>query len=133
MTDPVRIEIINLDEWQAKLAKMDAALSEQAVVRALTAGALLIENDAKTKAPYRTGTLRRSIHTERGEGMEVIIGTDVEYAARLEFGFMGADSLGRQYHQPARPYLRPAFDENKDAAIEEVGKALAELLEAAVA
>ena len=47
MTDPVRIEIVNLDEWNAKLKTMDDALSEQAVVRALTAGALLIQNAAK--------------------------------------------------------------------------------------
>ena len=131
MTDPVRIEIVNLDEWNAKLKTMDDALAEQAVVRALTAGALLIQNAAKEQAPYRTGTLRRSIHTEQGDGMEVIVGTDVPYAARLEYGFMDADSRGRQYHQAARPYLRPAFDENKDEAIEEVGKALAELLEKA--
>ena len=64
--------------------------------------------------------------------MEVLIGTDVPYAARLEYGYVGPDSLGRTFHQPARPYLRPAFDNNKDAAIREVGEALADLLEKAV-
>ena len=131
MADPVRMEIVNLAEWKDKLQAMSKELSEQAVVRALTAGALLIENDAKANAPYKTGTLRRSIHTEQGDGMEVIVGTDLDYAARVEFGFMQADSLGRNYHQPAQPYLRPAWDDNIDRAMEEIGVALAELLEAA--
>ena len=132
MTDPVRMEIVNLDEFDAKLKRLGDALAETAVIRALTAGALIIENDAKRKAPYKTGTLKRSIHTERGDGMSVLIGTNVPYAARLEFGFMGADSRGRMYHQAARPYLRPAFDDNRDAAIREVGEALADLLERAL-
>ena len=131
MADPVRMEIVNLAEWKDKLQAMSKELSEQAVVRALTAGALLIENDAKANAPYKTGTLRRSIHTEQGDGMEVIVGTDLDYAARVEFGFMQADSLGRNYHQPAQPYLRPAWDDNIDRAMEEIGVALGELLEAA--
>jgi len=132
MSNPIRMEIVNLDEFDAKLKRLSDALAETAVVRALTAGAMIIENDAKRKAPYRTGTLRRSIHTERGDGMSVLIGTNVPYAARLEFGFMGADSRGRMYHQAARPYLRPAFDDNRDAAIREVGEALADLLERAL-
>ena len=28
---------------------------------------------------------------------------------RLEYGFVGTDSLGRQYHQPAFPHFRPAL------------------------
>jgi HK97 gp10 family phage protein len=132
VSDPVRIEIVNLAEWQAKLKKLDDVLAEQAVVRALTAGALLIENDAKRRAPYKTGTLRRSIHTEQGDGMEVLIGPDAPYGARIEFGYVGPDKRGRMFHQPAQPYLRPAFDENRDAAIKEVGEALAQLLEAAL-
>lgn len=48
------------------------------------------------------------------------IGTDVEYARRIEFGFVGADSLGRVYNQAAQPYLRPALDENESAILKEI-------------
>lgn len=41
-------------------------------------------------------------------------GLDPPYARRIEFGFVGTDSLGRHYHQAAQPYMRPAF-ENKQA------------------
>lgn len=30
-------------------------------------------------------------------------------AARLEYGFVGTDRLGRNYHQPAFPHFRPAL------------------------
>lgn len=32
------------------------------------------------------------------------------YARRIEYGFVGADVLGRRYNQPPQPYMRPAFD-----------------------
>jgi hypothetical protein len=43
-------------------------------------------------------------------------GFDPPYARRIEYGFFGADSLGRVYHQAAEPYMRPAFDSEKDGA-----------------
>lgn len=59
------------------------------------------------------------------------IGTDLEYAARIEFGFTGPDSLGRVYNQPAQPYLRPAFDTKRTAAVNEIGRVLGRLAKAA--
>lgn len=60
-----------------------------------------------------SGRLRQSIsHMILRETMRVIarIGTNVIYARRLELGFVGTDSLGRNIHQGPRPYLRPALD-----------------------
>jgi len=36
--------------------------------------------------------------------------TDAPQAMRLEFGFVGTDSLGRHYTQPPFPHWRPAED-----------------------
>lgn len=120
-------------ELARKLAALGEAVAGDALAAALRSGALLVEADAKRRAPYRTGTLRRSIHTEVDAGgakAEASVGTDVPYAARLEFGFEGKDKLGREYHQPPRPYLRPALDENMDAAAREIGEALAAAIRA---
>lgn len=38
-----------------------------------------------------------------------IVGSTLPYAARREFGFDGADSLGRVYHDPGAFYLTRAF------------------------
>jgi hypothetical protein len=71
-------------------------------------------NDVKQGAPYLTGTLRRSIHaeppTDDDDQPFVLVGTDLPYARRLEYGFLGTDALGRYYHQPPQPYFRPPLD-----------------------
>jgi HK97 gp10 family phage protein len=91
---------------------------------ALKAGGLVIQNDAKRRAPYLTGTLRRSIAMEDGPGAtEITIGTDVEYAGFVEFG---------TYKMAARPYLRPAFDENIPEVTRTIAEALSDLIEAAL-
>jgi hypothetical protein len=55
---------------------------------------------------------------------KVETGTNLEYAARVEFGFAGADKLGRIYNQPADPYLRAGFDFEKDEVEKSISKAL---------
>ena len=78
------------------------------------------KNDVQAGSPYKTGTLRRSIHVEPvsgiikdGEGRAyVLVGTDLPYARRLEYGFVGPDKRGRTFHQAPRPYFRPPLDQN---------------------
>jgi hypothetical protein len=79
-------------------------------------------NDVKSIAPYDTGTYRRSIHvemTEEGGSPVALIGTDLPYACRLEFGFYDmTDSLGRTYHQFPQPHFRPPLDTEMDRYID---------------
>lgn len=44
----------------------------------------------------------------------VKVGSTVVYAARVEMGFVGKDSLGRYYNQPPKSYLRAAVMKNKE-------------------
>ncbi len=63
-----------------------------------------------------TGTLKARITHEIDEAtMTGRVGTNLEYARRLELGFVGTDSLGRRYNQAPRPYLRPALEKNRAA------------------
>lgn len=89
---------------------------------------LEIANDARPRAAYKTGTLRRSIEVkELGPG-EVRVGSELPYAARIEFGFSGRDSLGRVYSQGARPYLRPSLDENRQRLRQAIADAVSAAL-----
>ena len=72
------------------------------------------------------------------------VGTDLEYAAAQEFGatimpkrakvlhFFAADGTEvftkGPVKIPAHPYLRPAFDNNRHAAVAEVGRVLGQAL-----
>lgn len=71
---------------------------------------------AKRLCPVDTGRLRTSIVEELrhdGEGLLEVVGTNVEYAPRIELGYTGTDSLGRTYAQPPHPFLRPAAEAAK--------------------
>lgn len=135
-------------ELSAKLAAMGRDVSKD-LQTATVAGALVIQNLAKEKAVYVTGNMRRSIHIggheehapdsrdivqrgqERvpqpqvsGDEVTVFVGTDVEYAPAVEFG---DEETGRA----AKPFMRPAYDEGREDAMQEVGAALADIIRAA--
>lgn len=107
--------------------------------------AFIFENEAKAQVPVDTGMLRDGIHTETIEDAptrQVLAvtpvvesgnkyGFDPAYARRIEFGFMGTDSLGRTYHQPAQPYMRTAFEMRKADAEEAIRNGVLENLQGA--
>jgi len=69
-------------------------------------GALMVvansyKSDVQTITPYLTGTLRRSIHAELVRDDTALVGSNLEYAAPVEYG------TGRR--QP-KPYFRPPID-----------------------
>lgn len=123
------VEVEIPEGLRSKLAAIAARLGGDAAAIPLMAGAQIVANAAREKAPVLTGTLRRSIRAE-AMGRDVVVGTELPYARRIEFGFTGADSRGRQYNQAARPYLRPALDENKQRVMEAVKAAAGDLLKA---
>ncbi len=91
-------------------------------------GAQMIVEEAKVHVPVDTGRLRDAIHGDllvdepERQGWQVAPfvaannkwGFDPPYARRIEYGFVGQDSLGRTYHQAAQPYMRPAVDAKRD-------------------
>ena len=117
----------SFDTLARKHQALAAAVNGDALEAAATAGMLLIVNQAKANVHKLSGNLSRSLHTqttEKGDTSVVVEGgTDAEYGATEE--------LGNAY-RPAHPYLRPAFDEKKGAALQETAAALHELNKKAV-
>lgn len=115
--DFFKIEVKGIKELQNTLKSIDNELQD-ILSKAVSQGAAVVEKDAKMRVVVKTGTLRRSIReikTIRSPTRaESQVGTDIKYAARIEFGYTGPDRRGRTFHQGARPYLRPALDENKN-------------------
>lgn len=119
-------EVKGIDELKKKLGKLSEAAAGDVLKVALTAGALPIQNLSKVYAPYLSGALRSSIHTEANTvgayKAEARIGTNVEYARAQEFGYKNI---------PPHPYMRPAFDEKLGEAQEEVAAVMREQIEKA--
>jgi hypothetical protein len=95
-----------------------------AAIQAMQYTVTWIETQAKQTTAFtdRTANLRNSIHGQVvkdaptgvvgsvGAGLPGV-GATMEYAARIELGFVGQDSLGRAYNQAPRPFIRPAVEE----------------------
>lgn len=111
------------------IAYLDKVASTNNIQQALGKACALVERDAKIKAPKGNGDLRRSI-TSEVNGTEGKIFTPLYYAPYVEYGTgLFAENGGRSdvpwsykddsgnwwttYGQHPKPYLRPAFDENK--------------------
>lgn len=123
---------LGINEAIAALAKMDARVDGATALTAVQVGALL---EAKAKNNFEgshkrgeprvpngdnkpnvvTGTLRRSIRStptvKIAGGYTTMVGPTTEYGRRVELGFVGRDSLGRNYNQPPYPYFGPAVEE----------------------
>jgi hypothetical protein len=109
------MEVIGLSETLAAIQK---ELAERARVakNAVRLAGNEYKNDVQKIAPYKTGTYRRSIHVqmiEENGNPYALVGTDLPYGKRLEFGFWDmTDKLGRHFYQRAQPHFRPALDLN---------------------
>mgnify|MGYP001162039358 CR=1 FL=1 len=86
------------------------------------AAAEQVQQEAKAVVPVRTGNLRDHIAVETYEGYTtaMVHTSGVPYAARVEYGFVGYDSLGRYYNQAPRPYLTPAAELVRPRFIDEM-------------
>lgn len=110
---------INLVDHKSEIAQA----TNDAILRALDIVGNKAADYAAGLAPVDTGNLKNSITSEVDAGEQAVyIGTDVEYAASVEYGHhqevgryvpeIGA-RLVREY-VPAQPFLRPAIQEHID-------------------
>lgn len=75
-----------------------------------------------------TGNYRRSWRVNPirvGSSLGVSVGTNAPQGRRLEYGFNGADSLGRVYNQAPRPHVAPAVQRAEPQIIARLEQAVA--------
>ena len=98
-------------------------LVDDAIPEIAVESSSLVEDSAKQTVPVITGQLRDSIITEvsrAADGSLVVeIGPTKDYADDVEFGGL---------RRLAKPYLRPAIDENEDAVVQAIAAKLQSLL-----
>lgn len=72
-----------------------------------------------------TGAYRNSWSTKAvssGSVIMVVVGTNAPQGNRLEHGFAGADSRGRNYSQPPFPHVEPAVVEMQQEMIDTLAR-----------
>ena len=120
------VQLKGARELYEALSEMEPRLAKKVLRTALRNAARPILAAAKANAPYQTGATRsqlklRAMKRKKGR-VGVIVQTgegaykgDVFYASFAEWGTR---------HQPAKPFMRPAFDTN---AVTSIGIASAEI------
>ena len=113
-----------MKSFEELLVQLEAkkAVAAASAARGANKAGLLAEGDAKRLCPVDTGRLRNSIHTElvlTESGGEAHVGSNVEYAAYLEYGTGQRGDSSVEHRQdwlgrPPKPYLRPAVEINRD-------------------
>lgn len=79
----------------------------------------IVSSNLINSITYSTSTEQLPVSQGDGKSLReaprggVKIGTTVVYGPRVEFGFVGTDSLGRNYNQPAKSFLRSSLLDNK--------------------
>lgn len=97
-------------QLQAKLKSMPGEIMK-AVAMGMARAGLEVQNQAKTKAPYQTGNLRRSLTMDPsivGVRDQVRVGSNLEYARIQDLG--GAAGKKRRGRIKAKRYLIGPFE-----------------------
>jgi len=117
------------EELASEMLAMAAGAKATAQRGVMRAG-LWMEGQIKTNASGRpgpnapTGNYRRTWTTNRvGRGPTVAaasVGTNAPQGRRLEYGFVGVDSLGRRYNQRPYPHVEPAMGPGEQRLLDEL-------------
>lgn len=120
----VDISVLGERELERKLAKLTAGVQRKIVRRALRDAAKPIRDAAKSRAPVKSGRLRRNIKVRSMRRSRVRLGVLVRTGTRDE---MGIPSDSPWYYPaiieygyenvPANPFLRGALDSNRQKAL----------------
>ncbi len=135
-----------MDDLTRKLERLAAAATKETLSRLGVRNMLPVEARAKDYCPVETGNLRGKITTQAAEtddGVEIRSGTNVDYGPFVEYGTgqrgaaAGVDHPDDYIYGPKpgmapRPFLRPAWDEGREAVLEGLVEDLEKAVEDAV-
>jgi HK97 gp10 family phage protein len=137
MPETVSVKIDGLDDLERKLKDLGPKLAKRGLRKALADAGEVMKEAQIARAPVGPGTgdhpggnLRETISAVVKASPTNEEGTVV--VAPTRHGFYGMFAEFGTSHQPAKPWMTPAFDESKEAAQQKFVDALKDALEEAV-
>lgn len=132
MAKSVTVKLDGLRDLGQRMKGLSEAMNSRIARAATAAGAAVIRDAAKQKVAVDTGNLKKNIIVKRlpkGESpltSEHIVTvrqgklTKKQKASGLGDAFYGRFVEYGTAKMPARPYLRPAYDQNKEKAVQAI-------------
>lgn len=120
------VEIIGEKLLLAQLVKLEDAVQKDSLEEAASAGATVVEEAAQENISEDTGRAKEGIHQETYSKAKTKVEVDVApekkdfYARFLEFGTS---------KMSAKPFMRPAIDDNEDKVVEAIKTTLKDKIE----
>jgi len=120
----LKAEVEGAEEVVKLLEEMGQKAGE-VLAKAAEAGGRVALSEARRRCPVKTGRLRASLTLTQGRKTPARANVRIEHGKKEYYGKFV--ELGTR-KQPARPFMRPAVDENKqqisEAVTEEIGRAV---------
>jgi HK97 gp10 family phage protein len=139
MADNVTVQVQGLDELERKLSELPTKLSKLYIRKALQAGARIWRDEIRQNAPRLTGWLSSQVTfttslSSTYESGTAHVGVRAKQNPKDKRKVSAANEaywyeLGT-VHQPARPFIRPAFAARRDAVLNAFADTLREGLAA---
>lgn len=132
MASTVSVEVKGLRELGERMKGLSEAVNNRIARAATAAGAVVIRNAAQAKVPVDTGNLKKNIIVKRLPKGESSLTSEHIVTVRqgkltkkqkdkgLEDAYYGKFVEYGTAKMPARPYMRPAFDQNKEKAVQAI-------------
>lgn len=124
--------IEGFDKVFKRLKELEPKVAKKVLRQALRAGAKIIQTRAKANAPVLTGQTKKAIKIRAGKRSRGSVGVNVSIGARDYVG----DQFYAAFHEygtskmQARPFMRPAYDSEKEKAAEVIQRKILEGIEA---
>ena len=132
MASSVTVKIEGLSELGARMKTLTSDVNNRIARAATAAGAVVIRNAAQQKVPVDSGNLKKNIIVKRlpkGEApltSEHIVTvrkgklTSKQKGSGLKDAYYGSFVEYGTAKMPAQPFMRPAYDQNKEKAAEAI-------------
>jgi hypothetical protein len=98
--------------WAADQVRENKSVKTGNLINSLAYATPVFKSDVMVPGKTDGEPLKESV--PRGS---LFVGSNIAYAARVEFGFVGKDSLGRMYNQAPKPYLRAGILRQREKII----------------
>ena len=123
------VKVDGVQELQDNLEELKTTIQEE-FERIITEAAGKIRDDAERRAPKRTGEMAENIIVDTIEIKKtgIKVGVGVEGGQQGDYFYWYFQEFGTA-NMAANPFLRPAFDENKEDVRKEIQSKVRDLLE----